>query len=124
MDEKERENKSPALYCLDIISGAGERERRNIIRALVIIVVVMSLAIATISIINRATIADLTKSLNEQNEKWIALWREYDYETETITVKGADGDTRYIGDNTNYIEGNGDITDGKDYGSQNETNAE
>lgn len=47
------------------------------------------------------------------NAMWLYAWNMYDYEDDlrSITVDGGDNG------NTNYIGGNGDISNGEDYGS-------
>lgn len=48
------------------------------------------------------------------NAMWLYAWNMYDYvedEVRSVTVDGGDNG------NTNYIGGNGDISNGEDYGS-------
>ena len=52
------------------------------------------------------------------NALWLWAWMQYDYVNETVTVESAEnGDAHYVGNQSNYIQGNGDIY-GKDQGQE------
>lgn len=54
------------------------------------------------------------------NAMWLYAWNLYDYEEDlrSVTVDGGDYG------NTNYIGGDGDISNGEDYGSNNQETAD
>lgn len=56
---------------------------------------------------------------HRNNERWIAAWESYDYSSETYTIESSDsGDAHYVGDYSAYVQGDGDITYGKDNGEE------
>lgn len=101
MDEKER-----VRYYTDIIAATLERTTRRIIVLCVVIAVVLSAAVIYLERSHKKEHEELVASLNAQNERWIQMWEEYDFESYTTEYTQDGRGLNIIGDG-NGVDYNG-----------------